>query len=95
MVRSVLNGGLSYSAAAFQFHTTAKTVGKWVKRFERKAFVVCATAHPAHIPRAAKRHHPSAQSLKHCGASVIPGNKSRLKSRFRQLLSAVFYVGWH
>lgn len=33
MVRSVVDGGLSHSAAASQFHTTAKTVAKWVKRF--------------------------------------------------------------
>jgi transposase InsO family protein len=33
MVRSVVDGGLSYSAAACQFHTTAKTVAKWVRRF--------------------------------------------------------------
>ncbi len=33
LVRSVVDGGLSHSAAACQFHTTAKTVAKWVKRF--------------------------------------------------------------
>jgi len=33
MVRSVVDRGLSHSAAACQFHTTAKTVAKWVKRF--------------------------------------------------------------
>lgn len=33
MVRSVVDGGLSHPAAAFQFHTTSKTVAKWVKRF--------------------------------------------------------------
>lgn len=33
MVRSVVDGGLSHAMAAFQFHTTAKTVAKWVKRF--------------------------------------------------------------
>ena len=38
MVRSVVDGGLSYSAAACQFHTTAKTVGKWVKRFRAEGF---------------------------------------------------------
>jgi transposase InsO family protein len=33
MVRSVLEGGLSRAAAARQYNTTSKTVGKWVARF--------------------------------------------------------------
>ncbi len=33
MVRAVVDGGLSRLAAARQFNTTAKTVGKWVERF--------------------------------------------------------------
>lgn len=33
MVRAVVEAGLSQAAAARQFHTTAKTVGKWVGRF--------------------------------------------------------------
>ena len=33
MVRSVLEGGLSRSDAAYQFNTTPKTVAKWVNRF--------------------------------------------------------------
>src|SRR3984893_8009658 len=33
MVRSVVEGGLSKAAAARQFNTTPKTVGKWVERF--------------------------------------------------------------
>jgi transposase InsO family protein len=33
MVRSVLEGGLSQAAAARQYNTTPKTVGKWVARF--------------------------------------------------------------
>jgi transposase InsO family protein len=33
MVRSVVEGGLSKVAAARQFNTTPKTVGKWVDRF--------------------------------------------------------------
>jgi transposase InsO family protein len=33
MVRSVIEGGLTKAAAAGQFNTTAKTVGKWVGRF--------------------------------------------------------------
>ena len=36
MVRVVLDDGLSKAAAARQFHTTAKTVGKWVKRFQEE-----------------------------------------------------------
>jgi transposase InsO family protein len=36
MVRSVVEGGLSKAAAARQFNTTAKTVGKWIKRFEEE-----------------------------------------------------------
>lgn len=34
MVRAVVDGGLSKAAAARQFHTTARTVGKWIERFE-------------------------------------------------------------
>jgi transposase-like protein len=34
MVRSVVEGRLSKAAAARQFNTTAKTVAKWVKRFQ-------------------------------------------------------------
>jgi transposase InsO family protein len=34
MVRAVVEFGLSKAAAARQFHTTAKTVAKWVDRFE-------------------------------------------------------------
>jgi transposase InsO family protein len=36
MVRAVLDGGLAKAAAARQFHTTAKTVGKWVRRFQEE-----------------------------------------------------------
>jgi transposase InsO family protein len=36
MVRAVVDGGLTKAAAARQFHTTPKTVGKWVKRFEEQ-----------------------------------------------------------
>ena len=34
MARSVVEGGLSKAAAAHQFHTTPKTVAKWVGRFQ-------------------------------------------------------------
>lgn len=33
MVRSVIEGGLTKAAAAFQFNVSAKTVAKWVNRF--------------------------------------------------------------
>ena len=33
MVRAVVDDGLSKAAAARQFNTTPKTVGKWVERF--------------------------------------------------------------
>jgi transposase InsO family protein len=33
MVRAVVDGGLSYAAAARKFNTTPKTVAKWVNRF--------------------------------------------------------------
>jgi hypothetical protein len=33
MARSVMEGGSSKAAAARAFHTTLKTVGKWVARF--------------------------------------------------------------
>ncbi|HVZ50535.1 MAG TPA: IS481 family transposase [Pseudolabrys sp.] len=36
MVRAIVEGGLSHAAAARQFHTTAKTVGKWVRRFKEE-----------------------------------------------------------
>jgi transposase InsO family protein len=36
MVGAVLDNGLSRAAAARQFHTTAKTVSKWVKRFREE-----------------------------------------------------------
>ena len=34
MVQAVVRSGLSRAAAARQFHTTAKTVAKWITRFE-------------------------------------------------------------
>ena len=34
MVSAVVDGGLSKAAAARQFHTTARTVAKWLERFE-------------------------------------------------------------
>jgi transposase InsO family protein len=34
MARSVIEGGLSRAGAAHQFHTTSKTVAKWVERFK-------------------------------------------------------------
>lgn len=34
MVRAVMDGGLTQAAAARQFNTSPKTVGKWVKRFK-------------------------------------------------------------
>ena len=36
MVRAVLDNGLTRAAAARQFHTTAKTVSKWVRRFQEE-----------------------------------------------------------
>jgi transposase len=33
MVRSVVDGGLTQAEAARRFNTSAKTVGKWVRRF--------------------------------------------------------------
>src|SRR5262249_43452403 len=36
MVRAVVDGGLTKVAAAQQFHTTPKTVGKWVRRFSEE-----------------------------------------------------------
>ncbi|HVZ50436.1 MAG TPA: leucine zipper domain-containing protein, partial [Pseudolabrys sp.] len=36
MVRAVVEGGLTKVAAAQRFHTTAKTVGKWVRRFKEE-----------------------------------------------------------
>jgi transposase InsO family protein len=36
MVRAVLDGGLTRAAAARQFNTSAKTVSKWVGRFEEE-----------------------------------------------------------
>ena len=36
MVRAVLDNGLARAAAARQFHTTAKTVSKWVRRFQEE-----------------------------------------------------------
>ena len=34
MVRAVVDDGLSKAAAGGQFHTTPKTVSKWIERFE-------------------------------------------------------------
>src|SRR5919201_3971319 len=36
MARAVVEGGLSKAAAARQYNTTPKTVGKWVERFHRE-----------------------------------------------------------
>src|SRR5215813_13536713 len=36
MVRAVVDSGLSKATAARQFHTTAKTVAKWVRRFREE-----------------------------------------------------------
>jgi transposase InsO family protein len=36
MVRAVMDDGLTKVVVARQFHTTAKTVGKWVKRFQQE-----------------------------------------------------------
>jgi transposase InsO family protein len=36
MVRSVVEGGLSYADAAHQFNTTPKTVAKWTRRFREE-----------------------------------------------------------
>jgi len=36
MVRAVVEGGLTSAAAARQFHTTTKTVCKWVRRFKEE-----------------------------------------------------------
>ena len=36
MVRAVVDDGLGKASVARQFHTTAKTVGKWVRRFQEE-----------------------------------------------------------
>jgi transposase InsO family protein len=53
MVRSVLEGGLSRAAAARQYHTTAKTVAKWVARFvsEGNEGLKDRSSRPASSPR--------------------------------------------
>ena len=39
MVRAVVEGGLSKAEAARRFHTTPKTVSKWVARFRSEGIV--------------------------------------------------------
>ena len=36
MVRAVVDGGATKAGVARQFNTTAKTVGKWVRRFHER-----------------------------------------------------------
>ena len=40
MARSVMEGGLSKAAAARQFHTTPKTIAKWVERFRTEGVLI-------------------------------------------------------
>jgi transposase len=60
MVRVVVDDGLTKAAAARQFRTSPKTVGKWVKRFDEEGVEGCTTAPHAPFPRQAKLHLPHA-----------------------------------
>lgn len=60
MVRSVVDGGLSHVAAAYQYHTTSKTVAKWVKRFRAEG--VCGLHDRSSRPRSS----PSQTSPARC-----------------------------
>src|SRR5947199_5628819 len=70
MVRAVVDCGMSKAAAARQFNTTIKTVGKWVERFradgvdglrDRSSKPLSS---PGQIPRS-EEHTSELQSLRH------------------------------
>ena len=85
MASSVIEGGLSKRAAAHQFHTTPKTVAKWVGRFQAEGV---AGLQDRRIHRQAKRRQPNAPPSKACDGSATPASRSPQRSGFRAPPSA-------
>ena len=93
MVRYV-EDGLSKAAAARQFNTTPKTVGKWVKLSAWKASMDCGIAPQGPIHCRAKRRPPHAPQSRLCADSATPASKSQPKWASPRPLLAVFSGTW-
>ena len=93
MVRAVVDDGLSKTAAARQFNTSAKTVARWVERFRAEGVDGCAIAPQDLFHCPAKQRLPHAQPSRLCVGSATPASKSRRRPVCRRRPSAAFYGG--
>ena len=94
MARSVIEGGSSKAAAARAFHTTPKTVAKWVARFraEGVAGLQDRSSRPHSSPSQTR---PAAcEGSRLCAGSATPASRSPRKSGFRPPPSAASSNGW-
>ena len=102
MVRAVVDEGLSKAAAAHRFHTTAKTVAKWVARFKTDGVIGLRDrssrplSSPSQTPLTtcetveALRHQRRTQATIAAETGLSPATVSRiLKRRGLSLLSAI------
>jgi transposase-like protein len=88
MVRAVVDHDLTKAEVARRFHTTAKTVAKWVSRF-REAGVAGLhnrSSRPSH--RQARLRWPPAMPSKPCAANAAPRTPSLPKPGSRRQPSA-------
>jgi transposase-like protein len=65
MARSVIEGGQSKAAAALRFHTTPKTVDKWVKRFRMEGLTGLRD-------RSSRPHSSPSQATPVSGGAILP-----------------------
>src|SRR5437660_5283730 len=76
MVRAVVEGGLSKAAAARRYHTTPKTVAKWLDRFRAEGLDGLRDRSSRPLSCQAKPPPPPAQQRKSCAASATPRSRS-------------------
>ena len=95
MARGVVEGGLSKAAAARQFNTTPKTVGKWIARFQAEGpagLMDRSSRPPTH--RQARQVRPPAKGLRLCAGSATPASRSLRKSASRSPPSVASSNAW-
>ena len=94
MVRIVIEGGVTKSAAARRFNTTAKTVAKWVERFRAQGVDGLRDRSSKPHSLQAKPRLPSARRSRRCAGSATPASRSPLKLVCRRQPSAGSCDGW-
>lgn len=75
MVRAVVEGGLSKTAAGRRFNTTPKTVAKWVERFCAEGVDGLHGRSSRLLSRRAQRRLPQPSRLRDCAVNATPASR--------------------